>query len=176
MSDGRRDWDNNPLQFLDFTIDGCSLRDMFDRPDDLTLLTADSFDNASRSESLQRLLGMQVAAPDFSPHFHRTRLERWLRMRGTPHAPWGTAFEDGRIGLLFCRCGDLNCGALSVHLEVDDDSVVWRDIGWQTTYEPFTRPEREDALVTARFAREPYERLLRELLDWDWSHGPAAVA
>ena len=58
MSDGRRDWDNNPLQFLDFTIDGCSLRDMFDRPDDLTLLTADSFDNASSSESLKRLLGM----------------------------------------------------------------------------------------------------------------------
>ena len=176
MTDGLRGWDDNPSQFLDLTIDGSSLREMFNGPDDLTLLTTDSFDNASRTESLKRLLGMQVAAPDFTPRFHRTRLEQWLRMRGTPYAPWATAFEDGRIGLLFCRCGDLDCGTLSMHLEVHDDSVVWRDIGWQTTYEPSTRPEREGALVTARFARGPYERLLLDLLDWDWSDGPPAVA
>ena len=171
MTDGRREWDERPTEFLDFTIDGTSLRDLFNGPDDLTLLTVDEFDSASRHESMQRLLGVPVPAPDLTPRYARTPLDRWLRRRGTPYAPWATAFEDGRIGLLFCRCGDLDCGTLSMRLEVLRDSVVWHDICWQTTYEPFATPERDEAVRTATFAREPYEHLNRSLLETDWSGG-----
>lgn len=171
MNDGRRSWDENPLEFLDFTIDGASLRQMFNGPDDLTLLTADKSDSASRYESLERLLGISVPAPDFTPRCYRTRLDRLLRLRGTPYAASGTAFEDGRVGLLYCRCGDLDCGTLSMNLETQDEFVVWRDIGWQTTYEQFPHPERDDALVSARFAREPYEQMIRSLMEADWTEG-----
>lgn len=175
MTDGKRYWQEHPMPFLDFTIDGTSLRELFDRPDYLTLLTVNDFDSATRSESMERLLGVPAAPPDFTPRYHRTRFDRWLRLRGTPYAPWGAVFEDGRIGLLFCRCGDLDCGTLSTRLEFHEDFVIWRDIGWQTTYEPFVRPERDDAATTARFAREPYERLIRSLLKGDWSTPHSAV-
>ena len=171
MTDGKRYWQEHPASFLDFTIDGTSLRELFDRPDYLTLLTANDFDSSTRLESLQRLLGVDIPPPSFTPRFHRTRLDRWLRRRGTPYAPWGTAFEDGRVGLLFCRCGDLDCGTLSTRLEFHRDSVVWRDIGWQTTYERFAGVDTDDALTTAEFSRGSYERLIRGLLETDWSIG-----
>lgn len=110
MTDGESSWLENPTQFPDFTIDGASLRELFDGPDDLTLFAVDEFDAPTRAESVKRLLGRLNAPPDLTPRFHRTRLDRWLHLRGEPYAYWAAAFEDRRVGLLFCRCGDLDCG------------------------------------------------------------------
>ena len=45
-------------------------------------------------------------------------------------------FDDGRVALFVCpECGDLGCGAVSIRLRREGQSVVWDEIGWQTNYE-----------------------------------------
>ena len=163
--------------WLEWTIDGVSLRSLYSpRPDDrvVTMLRArDDDDGPMRSENLLRLRGDALAPPRFAPRFHRTRLDRLLHLRGTPYAAEGTAFADGRVGLLYCFCGDLGCGALSTRIEAPAEAVTWRDIRWQVTNtvgaEDLVQESPGDRDLT--FDRTQYMALINHLLDADWSHG-----
>lgn len=160
--------------FLEWTIDGLPLRDLheFD-PAGTTMLQPGAAHEQLRTENLRRLRGEHLPLPVFEPRYHRTRLDQILHLRGTPHAPSGTAFEDGRVGLVYCPCEDLDCGVLTARVEVTATTVAWREIGWQVTYEPFAPEAGEDA-PGARdlvFDRRRCEELIDALLVADWSEG-----
>jgi hypothetical protein len=45
-------------------------------------------------------------------------------------------FPDNRHALYVCNmCGDLDCGALTVVIEEDKNAIIWRNFGWENTYE-----------------------------------------
>lgn len=72
-------------------------------------------------------------------------------------------FDDGRVGILFCgMCGSMDCATLSASVEIDADSVTWRDIAFQVAYDPFTLDDQEP--MTFVFERRAYEALIRGLL------------
>lgn len=89
-----------------------------------------------------------------------------------PVAFYESAFRDGRVGLYYCPCGDVDCGVVSTRIEIASDVVSWHEVGWQTSYEPF-KPDGPiaDGESTFRFIREQYDSLLRGLLEADWSLG-----
>ncbi|MBI1758456.1 MAG: hypothetical protein HYR62_04425 [Actinobacteria bacterium] len=74
-------------------------------------------------------------------------------------------FDDGRVALLVCPiCADLSCRALSARLILTADCVEWRDLGWQSDYEPFTPTESGfDPPLHLRFDRTSYTTLLGRL-------------
>lgn len=155
------------IPFLDFTVDGRSLCDRFGG--DITALH--QLDPDFRTTNLQRLAGHPVPLPSFSPRFHRTPLDRLLRRRGAPFAFVESAFADGRVGLLYCPCGNMDCGVLSTRIEFTPELVAWRDIGWQVTYEP-DDPKFQGYLndpESFAFERAQYDSLMSWLLSADWS-------
>lgn len=91
--------------FLDFVVDGKSLRDIAHEPGLVTELNRAWLHVAS--DAVQRLLG-------------RASTEQ---------------LTDGRVMLLVCgECGDLGCGAITARLDVNDDSVTWSDFLYENTY------------------------------------------
>lgn len=45
-------------------------------------------------------------------------------------------FPDDRRSLLICsECGDLTCGAISILVVKEHDSVIWKAFGYENTYE-----------------------------------------
>jgi len=45
-------------------------------------------------------------------------------------------FPDNRRALYVCSmCGDLACGANTVVIEEGENTIIWRDFGWENTYE-----------------------------------------
>ncbi|SDZ21904.1 hypothetical protein SAMN05444365_107133 [Micromonospora pattaloongensis] len=75
-------------------------------------------------------------------------------------------FDDGRVPLLFCPIdADLGCQTLSTTLVLDDETVEWRDLGWQVSYEPFVAAnDGFDPPMHFHFDRKAYTELLRALL------------
>jgi hypothetical protein len=44
--------------------------------------------------------------------------------------------SDGRISLYICpECGDLGCGAITVRIDKNSDSIVWRDFGFENNHQ-----------------------------------------
>jgi len=77
--------------------------------------------------------------------------------------------ELGRVALLYCRCGDLDCRTLSARIVVNEVSVEWRDIGWQVGHGPFDFADQVGRPAHAVFDREAYEELLVDLLSDQWT-------
>jgi hypothetical protein len=75
-------------------------------------------------------------------------------------------FGDGRVALLVCPTDqDVSCRALGARVLIGEETVEWRDVGWQVDFEPFVpAPDEYGPLPRFRFDRALYERLLRELL------------
>jgi hypothetical protein len=73
---------------------------------------------------------------------------------------------DGRLSLYTCpECGDLGCGAVTVRLHLEDDVVTWQHLGWQADYDAEISALGDDeAFPDLTFARDRYERVLREQL------------
>ena len=45
-------------------------------------------------------------------------------------------FADNRRAFYVCHmCGDLACGAHSVVIEESENTMIWRDFGWENSYE-----------------------------------------
>ena len=76
----------------------------------------------------------------------------------------------GRVAIYVCaECGDLGCGAVTAVVKVGTKHVVWRDIGYQNSYEtfdqslifegvgPFTFDYRSYASALETFRREVAE-------------------
>ena len=128
-------WNDGEARFLDWTIDGVALRELVPTQEQTPLFLDDDRWRESAVETLSRLLG------SLPGHF-----------------------DDGRVALLMCPlCGDLGCGAYSVEVVRDDESVEWRAFGWQVDYEPYD-PDQDFRFREARFDRTAYETLLGDLL------------
>ncbi|MBT9254450.1 hypothetical protein KMZ32_01920 [Phycicoccus sp. MAQZ13P-2] len=67
--------------------------------------------------------------------------------------------DPTRVPVLMCPCGDLECGALTVALEVGDRHVTWRRWAWENGHEPLL-PVPE--LPEVEIGREAYEQVLRD--------------
>jgi hypothetical protein len=40
--------------------------------------------------------------------------------------------ESGRVMLYICpECGDFDCGAITVHIEVSDNKIIWKDFAYE---------------------------------------------
>ncbi|WP_424711542.1 hypothetical protein [Microbacterium sp. SLBN-111] len=135
-----------PLKFIDWTIDGQPLRDRMTFSngrtcEDITFLIEGSRADGLAAASLRVLLGEDASDMD-----------RWVR------------YDDGRVGLLFCRgCGGLDCGGVSTDVRVLDTTVEWRSVGYQDANHPFDT-EQEVPVFTLRFDRAQYETTVRTLL------------
>lgn len=44
-------------------------------------------------------------------------------------SPEEESFEDGRVAIAACGCGEVGCAALVVRVTVKDDEVIWSDFG-----------------------------------------------
>lgn len=87
---------------------------------------------------------------------------------------------DGRVSLYVCpECGDLGCGSVSARIVFAPDTVTWREIGWQTDYDPEVAPLGPDgerpAITVDRLSYEAALRSVRERLrplasDFEYPH------
>jgi hypothetical protein len=127
------------LHFQEFVVDGERLGRVlgpFLDHEDVTdyyvpVLVADRPGGAAREE-LDRLLG---AAPE--PSLGR------------------------RTALYVCaECGGLGCGAVTAVVEVADETVAWRDFGYQNDYEPFDQAGVFSGVGPFTFDRTSYTRVL----------------
>lgn len=75
------------------------------------------------------------------------------------------ALLNGRTSLFVCReCGDIGCGAITVRISISDETVVWKDFGWETDYsEP--RLDEFKAVGPFTFKKNQYIKLFEELLE-----------
>ncbi len=157
------------LAVLEWTINGVPLRELVHDGASMSPLHA-AADADERQELLLRLRGDRVDLPGYVQRFERSWLDRLLGREGTPWAPSGPAFEDGRVVLLECPCGDHDCGALTAQVVVGTEVVEWREIGRQVTDELFAG--RNDEIRSARFERSQYVAVIDEVLAMDWSRFP----
>lgn len=89
--------------FLDFVVDGRTLRELADEVDMVTPLSRPWLEDVE--EEVDRLLGR----------------------RGTAE------LESGRVAILLCPIdGDIDCGALTARLEFTADEVHWVDWRWDS--------------------------------------------
>ncbi|HEX6876043.1 MAG TPA: hypothetical protein VF165_10325 [Nocardioidaceae bacterium] len=139
--------------FLDFVVDGRSLRDITQEPDLVTELNRPWLHVVP--DAVERLLG-RVATEGIA---------------------------EGRVMLLVCGlCGDLGCGAITALLDVDTDSVAWSDFLYENTYaEPtpveslpaplvFDRAAYEETLTNAPalVATLPFDEVEHARRGWLW--------
>jgi len=74
-------------------------------------------------------------------------------------------FPNDRRSLLVCsECGDIGCGAISIVVDSSEKKTVWRDFGYENTYEPEVHKEKLEGLGPFEFATDEYERELLEAL------------
>jgi hypothetical protein len=74
-----------------------------------------------------------------------------------------SALESGRVPVLVCEeCGDVGCGAFTVRVVREDDTVRWTDWAYENGREPadpISWPTRPGDFL---FERGSYERAIRE--------------
>ncbi len=124
-------------RFLDFVVGGEPLYPVMQRGG-FDVTTPLWFDAPIEvvSEDVERLLGNR---PGDAPH--------------------------GRVSIYVCaECGDLGCGAVTVRLVCDSESVQWRDWGYQNNYEEDIYSDGLADLPDISFNRREYEAVLAEAL------------
>jgi hypothetical protein len=66
-------------------------------------------------------------------------------------------FPDNRQSLYVCaECADLGCGAISVVVERQSDEIVWRDFGYQNSYDDRVDLESYEGVGPFRFKASAY--------------------
>ncbi|SRR6266481_1961673 len=121
--------------YLDFVIDGASMAERF---------ASAGFD----------LVG--VFSKSWAPGVNEAALRRLLLEEASD-------FPNGRCSIFVCgECGDLGCGAVSAHVSVSDSTVIWRDFGFENTYESEIRFEKLSDLGPFHFNVENYHSKLSE--------------
>ena len=72
-----------------------------------------------------------------------------------PSTYTGDLFEDDRVAVLTCSCGELMCGGVVARIQFDHDSVTWSDFRHANYLTP-------QGMGTFVFARSQYDRALAE--------------
>jgi hypothetical protein len=99
------------------------------------------------------------AFPEFAVLYLRALLG------GDPQKPWETHMPDGRVGLLYCPIDfDNACRTLTTELKMNPDTVEWRDIVWQASYEDLDFSEQTCPVISLSFDRVQYEAVIDNLL------------
>lgn len=103
-------------------------------------------------------------APHFPPSAVAS-LRALLLLAGPEQEP--VDFSDGRVGILYCPCGDLYCGAVSADVVTSEDAVEWRDIAHQDGNTEQLGVSEIPAF-TVSFERSAYESTINSLLE-EWT-------
>jgi hypothetical protein len=121
--------------FLDFIVDGQSLAEKARY--DLFSVLCGEWAPEERERSVRRLLKEEPAN-----------------------------FSDDRRSLLVCaECGGIDCGAVSVVVQLSDTTALWRDFGYQNDYEPDIRGEHLRNLGPFEFDLSEYRTKLIQALE-----------
>jgi hypothetical protein len=120
-------------RYVDFIVDGISLNQaMKSAGYDLVSVFTEEWKNSFREEAKQRLL-----------------LQR------------DSDFPNGRRALYVCgECGDLGCGAVSIIVEFQNESVIWRNFGYENTWEEIVRVEKLRDIGPFRFPLASYRKAI----------------
>lgn len=123
--------------FLDFVINGTSLHETIGSQRDLvSVLWNPPVVLAEADRAVRRLLLMET----------------------------GDA-SNGRVSLFVCpECGDLGCGAITARIALNDGGIVWRDIGYENSYDPSIDFDSFAAVGPFVFDLDAYRNELRALL------------
>ncbi|HET6928712.1 MAG TPA: hypothetical protein VFI45_00200 [Candidatus Acidoferrum sp.] len=121
--------------YLDFVIDGISLAERFSSAGfDLVGVFSKSWAAGANEAAFKRLLLQEVSD-----------------------------FPNGRCSVFVCgECGDLGCGAVSTHVSASENTIIWKDFGFQNNYEPEIHFEKLGDLGPFHFNIEGYRRRLSE--------------
>jgi len=120
-------------RYVDFAVDGRSLgQAMKSAGYDLVSVFTAEWENSCIEEAKQRLL-----------------LQK------------DSDFPNGRRSLYVCgECGDLGCGAVSVIVEFQYESVIWRNFGYENTWEKTVRLEKLEEMGPFRFPLLSYRKAI----------------
>jgi hypothetical protein len=74
-------------------------------------------------------------------------------------------FPNGRRSLFVCgECGDLGCGAVTIILDISEETAIWHDFGYENTYEDAVRFKELQHLGPFRFSLESYRKTIESAL------------
>ena len=74
-------------------------------------------------------------------------------------------FPNNRRALYVCPiCGDLDCGAVTVVIEESENTIIWRDFGWENTCED--NVERYEPAETFVFDKVQYINTLKGAMNF----------
>ncbi len=74
-------------------------------------------------------------------------------------------FPNNRTSVYICQvCGGLDCGAISVVIERAGDHIIWRDIGYQNTYDDVVNLEDYRGLGPYMFDISKYSEVFGRVL------------
>jgi len=122
--------------FLDFVVNGQSLLESVGKPDLVTVFCGEyAFDESIKA--VNRLL---------------------LREKAD--------LPDDRRSFFICgECGDLGCGAITALVVKQDDSIVWKDFGFENSYEKTVELSNYEGVGLFMFDIAFYENELIQAID-----------
>jgi len=123
-------------RFLDFVINGESLWETVGKPGDIVSILC--FDYAVESKkAVDRLLLTERAD-----------------------------LPNNRRSLFVCsECGDLGCGAITVVVVKERDTITWKDLGYESNYEDSVSLADFKSVGPFTFNSAEYERTLHQALE-----------
>jgi hypothetical protein len=75
-------------------------------------------------------------------------------------------FPNDRTSIYVCpECGDLECGAVSAVIERVGDDIIWRDFGYQNTYDDTIRFEDYEDVGPFTFNATEYHNEMTKALE-----------
>ena len=123
--------------FLDFVVDSESLWEKVGKPKDSVSIICFEFSREETIKDVNRLLLIEKAA-----------------------------IPEDRRSLFICgECGGFECGAVTASVVRDGKSVVWKDFGFENSYEENIHLGEYKGIGPYSFDWTPYERTLLQAID-----------
>jgi hypothetical protein len=123
--------------FLDFVVNGNSLWERVGKRDDMVTVLCREFASEETRKATRRLLLVEEAD-----------------------------FPDDRRSLFICsECGDLGCGAISIAVEKKGDRIMWKNFGYENTYENDVKLSDYADVGPFAFDAAAYQALLSQAIE-----------
>lgn len=123
--------------FLDFVVDGQSLWEGVAKRRDMVSVLCAEFSASNTAKSVNRLLLTEDA--------------------NCPH--------DRRSLFVCAECGDLGCGAVTLVVARQSESIVWKDFGFENNYEEIVEVTGYERFGPFTFNAADYETTFRQGLE-----------